>query len=54
MSVETVSPAATYLTKTNIVYPGSAAQATADEAAARAEIAARKNVASVTGGAIKR
>jgi hypothetical protein len=54
MSVETATPATAYLTKTNIVHPGSATQVTADETAARAELASRKNVASVTGGAIKR
>lgn len=54
MDVETCSPAAAALTKPNYVHPGTAAQVTALETAARAEIAARKNGVAVTGGNIKR
>jgi hypothetical protein len=54
MDVETCSPAAAALTKPNYVHPGSAAQVTALEAAARAQIAERRNGVAVTGGTIKR
>lgn len=53
MSLDTYTAEAAYLTKTNIVHPGSAAQVTAAEAAARTEIAARKGL-TVSGGSIKR
>jgi hypothetical protein len=54
MSIENCSPDAAYLTKNNIVHPGSAAQVTAAEAKARADIAERRNGVAVTGGSIKR
>lgn len=53
MDVEICSPEAAYLTKVNIVHPGTAAQVTALETAARTELGTRKN-ASVSGGSIKR
>lgn len=53
MSVDTFTPATAYLTKPNIVHPGSAAQVTAIEDAARVELSTRRGV-SVTGGTIKR
>lgn len=48
------SPEVVYLSRDNIVHPGSAAQATAAEAAARLDLASRLTVASVSGGSIKR
>lgn len=54
MPIETCSPDAAYLTKTNIVHPGTAAQVTAAETKARADIAEKNNGVTVTGGAIKR
>lgn len=57
MSIETISAEAAYLTKPNIVYPGTAAEAAAAEAKARADLQALhgKNAAvTVSGGAIKR
>jgi hypothetical protein len=49
----TFSPEAAYLTKSNISNPGTSAVATAADAAARTELAARLGVTSVTGGASK-
>lgn len=54
MSIENCSPEAAYLTKTNIVHPGSATQVTAAEAKARADIADKRNGVVITGGLIKR
>lgn len=53
MALPTSSPDSVYLSKGNIQHPGSAAQATAAEAAARLEIASRLGVTTVTGGTIK-
>jgi hypothetical protein len=54
--VERCSPEAAYLTKPNIVHPGSATQVAALEVQARAELSTRVGVngSSVTGGSIKR
>jgi hypothetical protein len=49
----TFSPDAAYLTKANISHPSTAAVATAAEAAARIELAARLGLTSVSGGTIK-
>ncbi len=54
MSIETVSPEATYLTKSNIHHPGTATQATAAEVKGRADISAVIGVTSITGGTVKR
>ena len=61
MSIETFSPEANYLTRTNIVHPLSNlpgtqgdARITAQEVRARAEAAERRGVTSVTGGSIKK
>lgn len=53
MSLPTSTPDCVYLTKTNIQHPGSAAQATASEVAARLELASRLGITSVSGGTIK-
>lgn len=52
-TLATFSPEVTYLTKTNISHPGTAAVATAAEAAARTELAARLSLTTVTGGTIR-
>lgn len=54
MTLITSTPDTVYLTKGNIVRPGTQAEATAAEVAARAEIATKVGVSSVTGGTIKR
>lgn len=56
MSVQTSTPAANLLTRSNIVHPQSSREAKvlADEAAARLEIADRLGVTSVSGGTIER
>ncbi|MGZ6852655.1 MAG: hypothetical protein ACXVGB_00605 [Mycobacteriaceae bacterium] len=52
MSLPTTTPDCVYLTKPNIQHPGSAAQATAAEVAARVELNQRLGL-TVTGGSIK-
>lgn len=52
MSVDTFTADTAYLTKPNIIHPGSAGQKTAAEAAARVELSARRGL-TVTGGTIK-
>lgn len=52
MSVESFTAASAYLTKANIIHPGSAAQKTTAEGEARAELSARRGL-TVTGGTIK-
>lgn len=52
-TLATFSPEAAYLTKSNISNPGTAAVATAADAAARLELAARLSLTTVTGGASK-
>lgn len=52
MDVEHCNPEAAYLTKNNIVHPGTAPVAVL-EATARAELSQRKSF-TVTGGSIKR
>lgn len=52
--VERCSPEVAYLTKPNIVHPGTAAQVSALEVIARAELSTRKGGTTVTGGSIKR
>lgn len=54
MPIETVSPEATYLTKSNILHPGTAAQATAAEVKGRADISVVLGVTSISGGTVKR
>jgi hypothetical protein len=54
MSVDTFIPETVYLGRTNIVFPGTVAQALAAEATARVEIAARKGLATTSGGTIRR
>lgn len=53
MALITATPDCVYLSKANIQHPGTAAQATAAEAAARLELAQRLNITTVTGGTIK-
>lgn len=53
MPVQTTCPEAAYLTKDNIVHPGSATQVSAAEARARSELSQKIGL-TVTGGAIKR
>jgi hypothetical protein len=53
MSIVTTTPEACYLTKQNIQHPGTSTQATAAEATARLEIAARLGITTVSGGTIK-
>jgi hypothetical protein len=52
MAIETHSAESTYITKQNIQHPGTAAQATAAEVLARAELSALKGC-TVTAGTIK-
>ena len=54
--METSSPEANYLTRANIVVPAhyTAARITEMEAAARATIAERHGISSVSGGSIKK
>lgn len=58
MTIITTTAEAAYLTKGgptgNIVYPGTQTQATAAEVKGRADIAAVLNVATVTGGTIRK
>lgn len=53
MPVDTSCPEAAYLTKDNIVHPGSVAQVAAAEVRARSEMTQKLGVA-VTGGSIRK